>query len=239
MIISTQSHPANDHKTKVAVFNKFLEDIKNQELPDGFNKDAGKIIFILKDYEVQLTDEKNQWKLNQEGMLETIYTLPSSKLTEFKAELLANSQLWEASDFNYSLEKEMITSDQKLALEVAKTVELEKKLGFFGNELKEKILYLVAEVNQNSYEAIAEFYEDLGAGYEFSEEQLNSIGIYNTLTLQTFLQKKGEQVNQELTEASNLHDFKAQTEEDFLSVEIIKQKLPIKTISKKQSELEL
>jgi len=188
-----QPHPSTDRETKIAVFNKFLKDIESKALPDDFNAEKGHVIIGLKDYEVLLSDGKNQCKLNLQGELEPFYQLPTG-LKGFKHEILEQEKLWSYEDVSYLLRESLITSDKywehsQNELSVVDTVELERSEGFWGDELKEKILYLGADVDKNSYDAVDNFFADLGYGYEFSDEQLGSIGIYGTSDLQDFLSK--------------------------------------------------
>ena len=75
---------------------------------------------------------------------------------------------------------------------VAETIKPETDIDYWGDSLKEKILYLAFDVDKNSDELINEFYEDLKADYEFYDEQLSAIGINDATDLQTFLHKKGK-----------------------------------------------
>jgi len=104
-------HPAYDRETKVAVFNKFLTDVADQELPKGFNEENGKVIFVLDDYEMSLSDGKNHCKFNKEGKLEMFYHLPESGLIGFKDELLANEIYWGHKDIDYLMSEGVISSE--------------------------------------------------------------------------------------------------------------------------------
>jgi len=110
MIKKERLHPAYDRETKVAVFNKFLNDVADQELPEKFNETDGRIVFVLDDYEMSLTDGENHCKLNKDGKLEMYYHLPESGLQGFKDELLAKELYWRHGDIMYLGREGVISS---------------------------------------------------------------------------------------------------------------------------------